>query len=564
MEALPTTLSLLLSVFWPQPRQVTPRPQARLQFPVQVVAPPQLARPAALLQRELTRYFGTDAVGDRGGTVIRLELVPRYISRPEEYALEVTGQTFRLAARDEQGAFWAVHSLVQLLGSAATRRSATGCDIVGVHVRDWPESNFRAFMIQGAWTAEPEAFRQTLEVMARLKIRYFALEFGPQVVLDLDPSIAERGRFSKAQARELVNYGRSLGMEPIGYLNLLGHLDRAYKKPPYTGHGGVMIQNDETYERFVYPILSEMLEVYGPIQYFHAGMDEAWELFEWFSSQGMNSADLVARHVERVNAFLKARGVKLVIWHDMFFHPDLSRELGAPVGPANGGPPQNTAAALERIPREVILNYWYYSPRATYPALDYLLEKGFEVWASPWQSPFSFARYAQARGVPVMGTLWSGPPGCWFSRAYGPVTALYAQAAWHPSAAPDGVTPEPGLAMAAQRATEAELWRRSSMGFSGTTALLIPPGAPSRAAHLSWPRDAAKAPEQHAGVPLDFSTPALRAPLPPRSQPLTGGAGVAYVVLRGTERVLLDGVNTARGESQLVLYTAPQTNTGTN
>ena len=74
-------------------------------------------------------------------------------------------------------------------------------------------------------------------------------------MLDFDPSIATGGRFTKAQAREIIDYGRSLGLKPIGYLNLLGHLDRAYQKAPYTQHGGIDIRSDEAYEKFVYPIL---------------------------------------------------------------------------------------------------------------------------------------------------------------------------------------------------------------------------------------------------------------------------------------------------------------------
>jgi len=71
----------------------------------------------------------------------------------------------------------------------------------------------------------------------------------------------------------VVYHAVSLGLEPVGYLNLLGHLERAYQKPPYTEHGGIMIQNDEVYEHFVFPILNEMLEIYGPVRWFHCGMD---------------------------------------------------------------------------------------------------------------------------------------------------------------------------------------------------------------------------------------------------------------------------------------------------
>lgn len=546
-------LAFALSALWPQPREAAPAPATTLVLPVRVEAPRELAAPAALLQRELAAAFGTPAATPSRGSVIRLSLAPAELKRPEEYAVEPGREGVSLRAHDVQGAFWAVHTLAALLSRA--QRTANGYEVPIPRLRDWPDTSFRAFMIQGAWTPDGAEFKRNLGLLARQHVTYFALEFGPQVVLDFDPSIAKGGKFTKLQAKEIIDYGRSLGLKPIGYLNLLGHLDRGYQKEPYTQHGGIDIRSDETYERFVYPVLREMLEVYGPIEYFHCGMDEAWELFTWLSKDGADVTALLTRHIQRVNDFLKARDVKLVIWHDMLIAPDLKNQLGAPVDPANGGPPQNTVAALASIPRDVILDYWFYDPLPAYPALDCLRAQGFEVWASPWQTPFSFVRYAQQRQAPTMGTLWSGPPGCFGSSTYSPVTALYAQAAWNATVAPDAVSPEPAVREAAQRATSANLWRRRSLEFPGKTAYSLWPAGPQRLSLTG---------EQYYGVPLDTTKPVTLEPLPKLSKPLGDGTTAAAVLLPGAVRVALDGVNEPRGEDQLVLYGAPRVKTGTN
>ena len=551
----PTALAFALSLLWPQPRQAEAVPPTALHLPLRVEAPAELEAPAALLRRELTRLFGDEAVGD-GATPIRLGLDSEALPHPEEYTVEPDAGAILLRAHDPQGAFWAVHTLVTLLGQARRTRDGWSADLP--RLRDWPASTDRAFMIQGAWSSSPDDFKRAFEVQARMHLKSVAIEFGPQVVLDFDPSIAVRGRFSKAEAKELVQYARSLGLQPIGYLNLLGHLDRGYQKAPYTDHGGIDIRNDETYDQFVYPILSEMLDVYGDIEYFHAGMDEAWELFTWLSQQGEDVTSLIARHIQRVDEFLKARGVKLVIWHDMLIAKDLADQLGAPVGPANGGPPQNTAAALGQIPKDVILDYWFYTPHPNYPVVEYFRDLGFTVWASPWQTPFSFVRYAQARDVPTMGTLWTGPPGCFSSPTYSPVTALYAQAAWSPAAAPDDVSPEPALRADAQRATNDVLWHRPTMTFPGHAALLLTPEGPTR---IDWPP--ADNVEQHEGVPLATGQPVMLDPLPEVHKPLQDASEAATVVLPSGP-LTLDGVNTRRQTNQLILYAAPQTTTGTN
>jgi len=543
------------SLLWPQPREVGRAADLRLRLPIQIAAPAELAAPAALLRREVDSLFAPSAREGRGGTVFRLALAPQDLPRPEEYTVQLAARSVVLRAHDTQGAFWAVHTLATLLERA--RRVAGGYEVTIPDLHDWPDTPFRAFMIEGAWCRSLDDYKRTLELLARQHVTYVALEFGPQVVLDFDPTIAEGGRFTKGQAREAIAYGRSLGLKPIGYLNLLGHVDRSYQKAPYTQHGGLDIRSDETYEKFVYPILSEMLEVYGPVEYFHCGMDEAWELFTWLSKEGYDVTTLLAQHVERINTFLKARGVKLVIWHDMFVAPDLEQQLGAPVGPANGGPPQNTAAALSKIPKDVILDYWFYDPLPAYPALDYLRSQGFTVWASPWQTPFSFVRYAAARQAPTMGTLWADPPGCFASPTFSPVIALYAQASWNAAVAPPTVRPEAELAAAAQRATNGVLWRRRSLSFPSDAALLLSPAGPTR-------QSVEAAPRQFFGVPLATDQPVLLEPLPEASKPLVSAAEATAVRLPGGLMLALDGVNTDRGEDQLILYAAPREKTGTN
>jgi len=548
-----TSLDDPVSLLWPRPREVSRGADSQIRLPIRIVAPAALEAPAALLRREVEGLFGPAAVGGGGGTLIRLALAPEALTRPEEYTVEPSVGGVLLRSHDAQGSFWAVHTLATLLGQA--RPAAHGYTVAIPAIRDWPDTQFRALMFQGAWVPTLEDYRRTLELMARMHITYFALEFGPQAVLDFDPTIAEGGRFSKAEARAVIEYGRSLGLKPIAYLNMLGHLDRAYQKEPYTQHGGIDIRSDETYQKFVYPILQEMLDVYGPVEYFHCGMDEAWELFTWLSGQGDDVTSLIARHIERVDDFLKARGVKLVIWHDMLIARSLSEEIGGPAGPANGGPPQNTAAALGRIPKDVILDYWFYDPLPAYPALDYLRAQGFEVWASPWETPFSFVRYAQTRKAPTLGTMWTDPPECFGDPQSSPVIAFYAQAAWNASAAGPEVAPEAELKRAAQHATSGALWRRRAVTMPGAKALVLRP---------SGPRPASGADERFYGVPLASGQPVAIEPLPESSKPLDLAASAARVRLPGGIELALDGVNTERGRGQLILYAAPREKTGTN
>jgi hypothetical protein len=553
----------------PSPLPIFPPPQQAqvfaacwpLRLPITVEAPPALAGPAELLRRELKTLFGAQALSPAGKTIITLALAPSQLPRAEQYSLEATSPHLFLRAHDVQGAFWAVHSLLQVLSSDLLAPAPGAWRLPSFKVTDFPETSFRAFMLQAAWAQDLQLLRKALALLASCKVRYVAVEFGPQIVLDFDPSIARGARFSKQQAKSLIDYARSLGLEPIGYLNLLGHLDRAYQKSPYTGHGGLMIQEEAVYESFVFPILSEMLEVYGPIKWFHCGMDEAEEVFAWLAQQGYDCAALLARHISKINTFLKQRGVRMVIWHDMLLTPQLGQQLGAPVGPAHGGPPHNTAAALNLLPKDVILDYWFYGPLAAYPALDWLKAKGFEVWASPWQTPFSLVRYASRCGSATLGTIWADPPYCFTAPSLAPVFALYSWATWNPRSAPEAKVPETQVGPTALDFTLGELWGRKRQSLVPSKALLVRP-ADGQIAELAWPQPLIPPREQHAGLPFDFSAPAVLEPLAGKKAQNLERA--AFALLPDGTLLRLDGINKGRGEDELILYTGPLQSTGTN
>jgi hypothetical protein len=549
-----------LGIF-PPPREVEVGEAWHLRLPIRIVAPSELQRAARFLRSELQALFGKNAVSAKGKTIVSLQLSPKQLTREEEYLIEADGGRISIRCHDLQGAFWAGHTLRQVLTSGTMWRTPKGWKLPAFTIRDYPESPHRAFMIQAAWAPDIRAIRAMVELLARMKVRYVAIEFGSQLVLDLDPNMATGARFSKRQAKELIEYARSLGIEPIGYLNLLGHLDRAYQKPPYTNHGGIMIQDGSVYERFIFPILDEMLDVNGKVRWFHCGMDEAWELFEWLSREGYDSATLLAQHIRRVHDYLQARGVRLVIWHDMLFAPELEKEVGAPIGPANGGAPRNTSAALDKIPKSVILNYWFYDPLPAYPALDWLQRKGFEVWASPWQTPFSLVRYAQSRGAPTMGTIWADPPGCLTDPAFLAVPVMYAWAAWNPASAPADTVPELKVQQQAIEAALRALWGRPRLGTDVQQVLLIQPERKS-IHRLRLPDQLSDVPEQLYGVPFDFSAPLQLSAI--ETDTSTDLRRAKSVVLPDGRQIPLDGVNKWRGEDDLILYTGDLPSTGTN
>ncbi|MCS7225092.1 MAG: beta-N-acetylhexosaminidase, partial [Armatimonadetes bacterium] len=563
-EARPTG-SEETPLIWPIPKQMEQKGLCSLPEPFYIQADNAFQGAKSLLEEEMKAAFGFDSVQKRGKTLIYLSVDKKNFPEEDSYHLSIEPAQVVIRAGSPQGAFWGVQSFLQVLKSSKVQRHNEGWLVPQVRVTERDITAFRSFMIQGAWAPHRNAFKDFLRLLAFFKVRYFALEFGPQVVLSFDPSIARGERWSIDEARDVINYGRKLGLEPIGYLNLLAHLERAYEKKEFCEGGGIRIYDPAVYDRFIFPILEEMLKVYGEIKWFHCGMDEANELFHHLQGKGFDGAVLLANHIQRIRDFLskKQKGIRLVIWHDMLFSPDLSGILGGVVGPANGGPPYNTWRALDMIPKDVIINYWFYDPQDRYPAIDWLKKKGFEVWASPWQLPFSLVRYAMERKVPTMGTLWADPPMCFATPSFAPVPALYAQAVWNPVVAVQTKEPESSLRDLAIKKTVELLWSRPTLTFSARQAILFHP-ASQKSRILTYPSDWEKAPEQFSGVPFDFSDPLLKEPVDGEFVAVTDYSQVALVQSEDGRSVRPDGVNRMRGGDELIIYSGPLKTTGTN
>ncbi len=106
--------------------------------------------------------------------------------------------------------------------------------------------------------------------------------------------------------------------------------------------------------------------------------------------------------------------------------------------------------------------------------------------------------------------------------------------------------------------TSAVLWRRRGLDFPSTRALLL---APAGSRSITWPDTQV---EQHSGVPLDTANRVRLRPLPEMTKRLAETKGATSVLLPGGVKLAFDGVNTGRGEGQLILYAAPRKQTGTN
>lgn len=168
-----------------------------------------------------------------------------------------------------------------------------------------------------------------------------------------------RGRYTAEELREIDRYAGQLGVEMIGCLQTLGHLEQIMKWPAYSAvqdTGGVLLVGEEK----TYELIDKMLAFWGSAygsRRIHIGMDETYGLGRgrYLERNGhQNEFDIFNQHLARVTALCEKHGLKPMIWSDMYFY------LSSPKHDMYDPEVHVPEEVQTKIPREAQLVYWDY------------------------------------------------------------------------------------------------------------------------------------------------------------------------------------------------------------
>jgi len=172
-----------------------------------------------------------------------------------------------------------------------------------------------------------------------------------------------RGRYSKAEMKELDRYITSLGMELIPCIQTLAHLENMFKwnteyKDVKDCDNILLIGEDRTYE-LIDNMFKSVRECFSTKK-IHIGMDEAYRVGtgEYQKRNGIRERfDIINEHLHRVCDMAKSYDFEPMIWSDMFVKLALDTDNQYEVS-------ENMDAILKKanLPDNVSLVYWdYYS-----------------------------------------------------------------------------------------------------------------------------------------------------------------------------------------------------------
>ena len=169
-----------------------------------------------------------------------------------------------------------------------------------------------------------------------------------------------RGGYSLEELREIDDYAAALGIEMIGCIQVLGHMEQtikwkcAYEKVTDTNRV-LLVDAPETQK-----LIEKMLDFWSKAlrsRRIHIGMDETHDLGrgKFLDYKGYERAfDIFNRHLGLMDKLCAERGLRPMIWADMYFRLSNPRhryyDYTSPI-------PEDVR---EAIPKQVDLIYWDY------------------------------------------------------------------------------------------------------------------------------------------------------------------------------------------------------------
>ncbi|MCQ2742891.1 MAG: beta-N-acetylhexosaminidase [Bacilli bacterium] len=136
-----------------------------------------------------------------------------------------------------------------------------------------------------------------------------------------------RGRYTKDEIKEIVEYATELGVDVVPCIQTLGHLNSAIKWAPYSvlaDTGFTLNVENEA----IYPFIEKMIKTcreYYSSKYIHIGMDEAIDLgFTAFMNEHrlIDKKAYLLKHLNRVVEICQKYDFTPMMWIDMFFKVD--------------------------------------------------------------------------------------------------------------------------------------------------------------------------------------------------------------------------------------------------
>lgn len=328
----------------------------------------------------------------------------------EGYCLFITNGAACIAGRGEAGAFYGVTSLLQLVTV-----NERGVFLRGARIVDYPTLDFRGIHCFTGKDAGDQTARAIHTLLARFKINTMIWEC-QHLNWKSHPEVwnAEYG-MSLDDARKVVDSARRNFVELIPLVQSLSHSQWMFgnkqnlefcENPAKPDAYNPL---DPAARQMVCDVYREAIDLFQP-RSFHIGHDEVFfrDRLAHLNKDPKTLTDVIMDDTLYYYHWLRARGIRTMLWSDMFLYNDLGLDA------CNAPSAEEARRRRDRLPKDVVITDWHYEQHAParFRSLKLFMDEGFEAIGASWFRPPNIATLAEgcahfgARGF--LKTTWAG------------------------------------------------------------------------------------------------------------------------------------------------------------
>ena len=303
---------------------------------------------AAYLQERLRQSCGLNlqtATAARGKIIV-LTVSDDAVafSENDAYRFESSADKITIAAKTEQGLFYGVQSLLQLLPPAVygdTVQAGLELKVPALVINDKPSMDrIRGLHVDIArHFRTKEELKKIIDSMAMHKLNTLHIHLtddqGWRVEIKAYPKLTTVGAIgsntnskvpaaflTQEDAREISAYAKSRYISIIPEIDMPGHMTAVMKAYPELKHRkelrepGKVIRGDSVGIEFAKKVLTEVNDLFDP-EYIHIGCDEV----NYKSKSEIYSAEELVDFATEITSFVKKELKKTpIVWDDAFMH----------------------------------------------------------------------------------------------------------------------------------------------------------------------------------------------------------------------------------------------------
>ncbi|WP_353776860.1 family 20 glycosylhydrolase [Winogradskyella sp. 3972H.M.0a.05] len=329
----------------------------------------EFATSAKFLEAFIEEGSNIQFVEGRGRNEIRFE-TDEALDNIEGYTLEISDKTILIKAKTDQGAFYAVQSLRQLLppefenGSYDKEQVAIQC----LSVKDAPQFQYRGMHLDvGRHMYSVEFVKKYIDALAMLKMNTFHWHLtedqGWRIEIKKYPKLQEiaayrdetlvghyndqphqfdgkryGGYYTQEEIKDIVDYAQKRFVTIIPEIEMPGHSQAAIAAYPELGCSGEQVKvatkwgvfeevycpSEKTF-KFLEDVIDEVVELF-PGKYIHIGGDETpktrWKncdsCQEMIKEKGLKDEHgLQSYFIERMEKYINTKGKQIIGWDEI-------------------------------------------------------------------------------------------------------------------------------------------------------------------------------------------------------------------------------------------------------